>query len=384
MIRGRFGVRKPEAAAKLALLGALALGLAACGGNAAPGSSGSVASSPAAAVASAAKPAAGASTAASAAVSAKPAASAAASLAAKPAASTATPSGQLKTMKIATPIVGSAFAYLYAARDLGLFRNHGIDPQITALAPANAVAALQSGDLDYAAVVGSVIRSALKGIPERVVSIAANRPNFSILGAKNISSLEQLQGKVVAVDAPGSTSFVMLTELMKRKGLAGKYQTVTANSDETRALLVENNQAAAAIVDVSNGLRLEKDGYPLLAHVADFPEAPFSGMGAATAALQKNREFMKAGLQASLEGVEAMRTRKSDVVPIMVKTLNLTADQAGAVSDQMRGSWTADGKASQAAIDFELSNDQVTLELKEKPRPEQVFDFSLLDEIGRS
>ncbi len=304
----------------------------------------------------------------------------ASSAAAAPASSAA----QLKTMKIATPIVGSAFAYLYAARDLGLFKARGIDPQIIAMPPANAVAALQAGDLDYAATTGSIIRSALKGIPERVVQVAANRPNFTILGAKGVSSLDQLRGKVIAVDAPGSTSYVMLTELLKRKGLpTGDYKTVAANSDEARSLLVQNNQAQAAIVDVANGVKFVADGYPVLAKVADFPDEPFSGLGSSTAALQKNRDFMKAGLQASLDGVAAMRTRKTDVVPIMAKTLNITEQQAGEVFDAMKDSWTTDGKPSQAATDFEMTNDQLTLELKDKPSPDQVYDFSLLDELSK-
>ncbi|MFI5267347.1 MAG: ABC transporter substrate-binding protein [Chloroflexota bacterium] len=287
-------------------------------------------------------------------------------------------------MKIATPIVGSAFDYLYAARDLGLFKSHGIDPQILAMPPANAVAALQAGDLDYAATTGSIIRSTLKGLPERVVQVAANRPNFTVLGAKGVTSLDQLRGKVVAVDAPGSTSFVMLTELLKRKGLqAGDYKTVAANSDQARGLLVQNGQAAACILDVANGVKLEADGYPVLAKVADFPDEPFSGLGASTSALQKNRDFMKAGLQASLEGVDAMRNRKADVVPIMTKTLNITDQQASGVFDAMKDSWTADGKPSQAATDFELTNDQQALELKTKPTPEQVYDFSLLDELAK-
>src|SRR5437763_56162 len=105
----------------LAILG-LAVLLVACGSTPAAAPSAPASSL---AIPSAAKPA--ASAAASGGASAKPAASAAT----KPAAS-----APLKTMKIATPIVGSAFSYLYAARDLGFFRNHGIEPQITSLAPA--------------------------------------------------------------------------------------------------------------------------------------------------------------------------------------------------------------------------------------------------------
>ncbi|HLG70304.1 MAG TPA: ABC transporter substrate-binding protein [Chloroflexota bacterium] len=352
---------------------AVALLLSGCGGSAAP------ASAPAAPASAPSSPSSAAVTRPSG--SAAPAgASAPSNAGAKPAAS----AGQLKQIKIATPIVGSAFSYLYAARDLGLFKAHGLDAQIIAMPPANAVAALQSGDLDYAATVGSVIRSALKGIPERVVTIAANRPNFVILGAKGTTSIDQLKGKVVAVDAAGSTSYVMLTELLKRKGLAsGSYQTVAANSDEARALLVENGQATACILDVSNGLRLQAEGYPLLAQVADFPEAPFSGLGAATSAIQKNRPLLEAGLQATLEGVAAMRNRKAEVVPIMAKALNISQDQESAVYDAMKDVWTTDGKASDAANDFEFTNDQQALELKTKPTADQVYDFSMLDEVNK-
>src|SRR5947209_2255907 len=120
--------------------------LAACGGGAAPATP--QAGSPAAS----AKPASAAASAASA--SAKPAASAAA----KPsAASQAAEAGQLRSIKMAVPTKGSAFSYLYLARDLGFFRKHGLDAQINVITPANAVTALQSGDLDFASTVGSTI-----------------------------------------------------------------------------------------------------------------------------------------------------------------------------------------------------------------------------------
>jgi len=296
----------------------------------------------------------------------------------------AAPAGQLKTLKIATPVVGSAFAYLYAARDLGYFKNHGIDAQIIALAPAASVAALQAGDLAFSAAVGSVARSALKGINVRVVLLAANKPNFIVLGAKGVTSIDQVKGKVVAVDAPGSTSFVMLTEVLKRKGLQpGQYQTVAANSDQARSLLVSNGQASACILDVSNAVKLEEEGYPVLAGIADLPEAPFSGLGTSPAAIQKNPDLLKAGLQATLEGIDAMRTKKAEVLPIMAKTLSITPAQAGAVFDAMQPSWTTDGRSSQAATDFELTNDQQALKLKQKPTPDQIYDFSLLDSLAK-
>ncbi len=355
--------------ARSAISGALAaLVLASCGGSAAPapatttGAPSSSASAGASVASTVAKPAASASS------TAKPSAAA---------------SGQLRPLKISVPTKGSAFSYLYVAKDLGFFEQHGIDAQIAVVPPANAVTALQSGDLDYAATIGSTIRAALRGLPVRVVMVGSNRPDFVILGQKGLTSLDQLSGKLIGSDAPQTTTFVMLTELMKRKGLAGKYQTLTAANDEGRVALVTNGQAAACIIEVSTARIFEKQGYSELAPTTDFPEEPFVGLGASQAAIQKKGDVLRDGLQAVLQGIDAMRNQKDKVVPIMAKEFDLSAEDAGQIFDALRPNWTADGKPSQAANDFEFANDKDALELKELPKPEQVYDFSLLDQLSK-
>ena len=342
---------------RVILLAGLALVLSACGSAAVP------ASAPASAKPSVAAPA-----------GAKP--SAATSAASQPA-------GALKAMKIAVPTKGSAFAYLYAASDLGFFKNHGIDAQIAVIPPSNAVAALES-DLDYTATVGSTIRAALRGLPVRVTMVGSNRPDFVVLGAKGLTALDQLRGKTLGVDAPQTTSNVMLTELLKRKGFQpGDYKMLTANNDQARMAQLTSGQVAASIVELSTAVLFEKQGYPRLANVTDFPEEPFVGLGAAQSALQKKHDLLAAGLQAALEGVDAMRTQKSKVLPVLTKEFGLSAAAAGPIYDGLQPAWTVDGKPSAAATQFELTNDQQAMNLKQTPTPAQVYDFSLLDSLAK-
>lgn len=287
-------------------------------------------------------------------------------------------------MKLAVPTKGSAFTYLYLAKDLGIFNKYGINAEIAVVPPSNAVTALTSGDLDYAATVGSTIRAALRGLPVRVVDVASNRPDFVIVAAKDLTSVDQLRGKTIGVDAPQTTTFVMLTEVMKRKGLAGQYTPLTAPNDEARMALVVNGNAAAAIVELSSAVTFEKQGYHRLVSIEDFPENPFVGLGASQAALEKKRDLLRPGLQAVLESVEVMRSQKDRAVPVMMKEFNLSSEDAGAIFDGLKPTWTGDGRPSAAATEFELSNDQQVMELKSPPKPEQVYDFSLLDELKNS
>jgi NitT/TauT family transport system substrate-binding protein len=351
------------------VLASLALLLAACGGSAAPTSLAPASASAAPAPASA-KPAA----------SAPASAAASASAEAKPAASGG---GSLKTMKFAVPTKGAAFAYLYVAQDLGFFQQHGIDAQIAVVPPSNAVTALQSGDLDFATTVGSTIRAALRGLPVRVVLIASNHPDFMILGQKNVTSLDQLKGKAVGVDAPQTTSNVMLLDLLKRKGFKPtEYQTLTATNDQARMALLTSGSVVATVVEASTGVKFEKD-YPVLANVSDFAEEPFAGLGASQSAIKSKHDFLLPGLQATLEGVAAMRTQKDKVIPVLTKEFDLSGDEANKIMDILGPSLTTDGRPSQPANDFEFSNDQQALELKSKPTADQVYDFTLLDEASK-
>ena len=365
-----------SAARRRLKLGAAALGLllAACGGSAAPSSapSASTASAKPAAAASsaAAKPAASASAAA------KPAASGAA--AAKPAAS------GLKPVRISIATKGSDFAWLYVAKDLGFFQNHGLDAQISVVAPANSVAALVSGDLDLSATAGTVIKSDLKGLPVKVIMMASNKPPFVVVGAKGLTNLTELKGKVVSADAPQTTTRVMLDAMLKAKGLApSDYTVVTGTTDDARMAAVVNGAASAAIVNVSVAIPFQKQGYPLIGKTTDLPDAPSSGLGTSTAALTAKRDLLKSALQASLESFDAFRTQKDKVIPVLAQEFSLAPDDATLVYDTLAPNYSKDGRPSPAAEQFELQSDQQALELKDPIKPERIYDFSLLDELKK-
>ena len=56
--------------------------------------------------------------------------------------------------------------------------------------------------------------------------------------------------------------------------------------------------------------------------------------------------------------------------------------EASVVSGQ--NTWAVDGKPTPGALKLELELDQKDAGLKELPKPEQIYDFSLLEEITKS
>jgi len=120
-----------------------------------------------------------------------------------------------------------------------------------------------------------------------------------------------------------------------------------------------------------------------LARASDDIDLTSGGLGTAIASIQNHREVIRATVQATLEGLRITVGQKDKVIPIYMKQFALTAEESAWVYDNVARSWALDGKPTAAAnkLDFELT--QRDMGLKELPKMEQVYDFSLLDELAR-
>ena len=66
-----------------------------------------------------------------------------------------------------------------------------------------------------------------------------------------------------------------------------------------------------------------------------------------------------------------------------MKQLSIGQEEAAFIYDAIYKGWAVDGKPTPGALKLELELDQKDAGLKELPKPEQIYDFSLLDEVVR-
>jgi hypothetical protein len=66
-----------------------------------------------------------------------------------------------------------------------------------------------------------------------------------------------------------------------------------------------------------------------------------------------------------------------------MKQLALSHDEAGYIYDAIHPGWALDGRPTANAMKLEFELDQRSMNLKELPKPEQIYDFSLLEESNR-
>ncbi|HUR71496.1 MAG TPA: ABC transporter substrate-binding protein, partial [Candidatus Limnocylindrales bacterium] len=255
------------------------------------------------------------------------------------------------------------------------------DPQILVLEPRAALAALTTGDLDFYTATGTSTRSALRGAPVRVLMVGLNRPDHVLVVSKEITSIEQLRGKVIGGYTANATVNVLLTEMLRKKGLkSDEYKILNIGTARFGALISGTVPAASL-----NGLETVKAlrmGYRALARAADEVELATGGLGAFVGSIQSKREVFRSAVQATLESIRIAATQRERVLPVLMKQFSLTQDDVGFIYDIVQKGFALDGRPTPGSQKFEFDLAQKELGLKEPPRPEQVYDFSLLDEIA--
>ncbi len=288
---------------------------------------------------------------------------------------------KLRPLRIAVPSHSLAGTHFYVGKGLGIYEHYGFEPQILVLEPRAALAALTTGDLDFYTATGTSTRSALRGAPVRVLMVGMNRPDHVLVVSKEITSIEQLRGKVIGGYTANATVNVLLTEMLRKRGLkSDEYKILNIGTARFGALISGTVPAASL-----NGLETVKAlrlGYRALARAADEVELATGGLGAYVGSIQSKRDVFRSAVAATLESIRVAASQRERALPVLMKQFSLSQEDVGFVYDIVQKGFALDGRPTPGSQKFEFDLAQKEMGLKEPPRPEQVYDFSLLDEIA--
>ena len=289
---------------------------------------------------------------------------------------------QLRPLRIALPSNTIAATHFYVGKSLGIFENYGFDPQILVLEPRAALAALMTGDLDFYTATGTTTRAALRGVPVRVIMVGLNRPDHVLVASKEITSVEQLRGKVLGGYTAQATVNTVLIELLRKRGLKpNEYKILNVGTARLPALL--SGSVPAPVLNGLETAKAVKQGFHPLARAADEIDLATGGLGASVASIQSKREMFRPVVQAVLESIRISATQKERVLPVLMKQFALSQDEVSLVYDIVQKGWALDGRPTPGSQNFEFELAQREMGLKELPKPEQVYDFSILDEVNK-
>jgi NitT/TauT family transport system substrate-binding protein len=269
--------------------------------------------------------------------------------------------------------------WIYVGRDLGIFRKHGLDPEIVIGQSEALVTGLNQGDMEFMGTLPSAAQGAEKGLPIRSVFVAKDHPEYLLIGDNGISQVSQLKAKQLAGSVATQLPTLMMKRLLEMDGLAfSDYTVVPVSNDSARTALVENHRVAAGILGISQSLPLMDAGHPMIDSTLTKVNWPSNGLSVTLDTLTKRRDLVQRAVDAAIESTKVAAEDKERTVGVLVKDFQLSDEQAGRLFDLMKATYTTNGRPSPDGVQFQLETDAKAMELGSPVPPSQVYDLSLL------
>jgi NitT/TauT family transport system substrate-binding protein len=224
-------------------------------------------------------------------------------------------------VRIAIATGSMAFLVPFVAKDRGLYLKNGAEVEIIQMRPNIAMAALLSGDIDYAELIGSVIRSAAKGLPVRAVSTSIKAPFFSFVAQNKYKSMKDLKGAIIGLTSIGGTNYVSARLTLRQFGFdPDKDVKLLAIGDEKLMYdAFKIGRVDSIVVAPPFSVLAKREGYPLLAHTAQYVTIPFSGLGTTTERIKNNRSQIKRILKSEIEALRFIQSNAAGTTEVIRK-----------------------------------------------------------------
>jgi NitT/TauT family transport system substrate-binding protein len=286
-------------------------------------------------------------------------------------------------VRIAVATSSLAFLVPFVAKDRGLYLKHGSEVEIIQMRPNVAMAALISGDIDYVELIGSIIRGAAKGLPVRAISTGIKAPFFSFVARHKYKVMKDLKGTTIGMTSIGGTNHVSTRLTLRQFGLdPEKDVKLLAIGDEK--LMYEAfkiGRVDSVVVAPPFSVQLKREGFPLLAHTAEYVTIPFSGLGTTVERIKNNRPQIKRLLKAEIEALRYIQANAPGTTEVIRKRFNMEEKLARESYDVVVNAFSRDGRVPLEGVDILLQIEKDQKLIPATITPKMVVEPSLVDEV---
>ncbi|MBM4263974.1 MAG: ABC transporter substrate-binding protein [Deltaproteobacteria bacterium] len=289
----------------------------------------------------------------------------------------------LGRVRLAYSAFSVSFLNLFVARDAGLFKKHGLEPQLIQMAGPLPVAALAAGEIDYLTGYTTGIVATGQGAPLKGIMIALRKPPFYLVAERGVQNFSDLAGKRVGVDRIGSLQHLVVRLMMKNKGADPEKAlfTQTGSVSNTVTSLGQGAVAAAVLSGPHNVIMTQK-GFRQIGAADELPmQFPTSGLVVNEAKLKSDASRIKSVIRAMLDASNFCRKEKSWVVGYIRDKWKVDQKTAETVYEQWLATLTPDGKIvvkdMQEYFDLAYSQKQISAPVNVAA----VTDYTLIDQV---
>ena len=210
---------------------------------------------------------------------------------------------ETRKVRLAYSAFSISFLNLFLARDAGLFKKHGLEPELIQMAGPLPIAALAAGEIDYLTGYTTGIIATGQGAPLRGIMVSLRKPPFYLVAEPSIQKPGDLTGKRIGVDRIGSLQHLVARLLLKTKGVDGEKVlfTQTGSVSNTVTSLAQGAVSAAVLSGPHNVIMTQKGFRQIGAADELAVQFPTSGLVVNDARLRTDANRVKSVIRVMLD-----------------------------------------------------------------------------------
>lgn len=168
-----------------------------------------------------------------------------------------------ETAKVHRTGVGSPNAFIFVAGvEKGFYAANGLDTLTIMAQPQVGVQGLIGGSFDFSQILGATTTAIMRGVGLKVLMVFDRKPLFWLYGAQHIKNIQDLKGKIVAIQTIGGASGHMTREILHQKGIDWQRDvTIQVIPLEARLTALSSGAVAATVVNAPERARAGKLGF---------------------------------------------------------------------------------------------------------------------------
>ncbi|MBI4522756.1 MAG: ABC transporter substrate-binding protein [Deltaproteobacteria bacterium] len=288
----------------------------------------------------------------------------------------------LEKVRVGMPSFSLSFIAPRVAQVKGLFRAEGMEVELIQMATTITIVALTTKGIDYSTSSGGGLRSAVRGLPVRVVMSFNRRPLHVLVAKPEIRSLNELRGRIVGFAGYGDTTEFLLRAILRQANmdLEKDVQALQIAGSGPRLTALLAGKIESAILPPPFNFEAEAKGFGRLMAAADVFEGSVSGFTVNTDKLRENPGQIKRMIRAVLKAQTFIRENKSETVRVMSEWLKLEPSVAAASYDLYLRGQSPDGLVSEESLLLDINRARQALKIKEEVPLSRVVDFSIVRE----
>jgi len=276
-----------------------------------------------------------------------------------------------------------SFLNIFLARDSGLFKKHGLEPELIQMAGPLPVAALAAGEIDFLTGYTTGIVATAQGAPLKGVMIGLRKPPFYLVAEPSVQRVNDLMGKRIGVDRIGSLQHLVVRLLLKAKGVDPDKANFTQTGSVTNTVTsLGQGAVSAAVLSGPHNVIMTQKGFRQIGSADELPmQFPTSGLVVSEAKLKSDANRIKNVIRVMLETNAFSQKERAWVVNYVRDRWRVEPKVAETVYEQWLSTLAQDGKIAIRDMQeyFDLAYAQ-----KQIPAPVNVAavtDYALLDQV---